>query len=216
MYLEMIFHHGFYHADPHPGNLVVLPDEVIGLLDCGMVGRLDDSLREDVENVLMAIVTQDAQQLTSLVMRLGAVPPGLDEAALSVDLTEFVVHYANQPADAFDLAGALSEMIEIVQRYHIALPSSLAMLIKVLIMLDGTGRLLAPALQPDGARRAVSKKDAAAASVADAASKEDAAAVLAKSSSSSRSCRAASATSCNKSKAASSTSTSTTAASSPR
>jgi ubiquinone biosynthesis protein len=144
MYLEMIFHHGFYHADPHPGNLVVLPNEVIGLLDCGMVGRLDDSLREDVENVLMAIVTQDAQQLTSLVMRLGAVPPGLDEAALSVDLTEFVVHYANQPANAFDLAGALTEMIEIVQRYHIALPSSLAMLIKVLIMLDGTGRLLEP------------------------------------------------------------------------
>lgn len=144
MYLEMIFHHGFYHADPHPGNLVVLPDGAIGLLDCGMVGRLDDSLREDVENVLMAIVTQDAQQLTSLVMRLGAVPPGLDEAALSVDLTEFVVHYANQPADAFDLAGALTEMIEIVQRYHIALPSSLALLIKVLIMLDGTGRLLEP------------------------------------------------------------------------
>jgi ubiquinone biosynthesis protein len=144
MYLEMIFHHGFYHADPHPGNLVVLAGGAIGLLDCGMVGRLDDALREDVENVLMAIVTQDAQQLTSLVMRLGAVPPGLDEAALSVDLTEFVVHYANQPADAFDLAGALTEMIEIVQRYHIALPSSLAMLIKVLIMLDGTGRLLEP------------------------------------------------------------------------
>jgi ubiquinone biosynthesis protein len=144
MYLEMIFHHGFYHADPHPGNLVVLPDGAIGLLDCGMVGRLDDALREDVENVLMAIVSQDAQQLTSLVMRLGAVPTGLDEAALSVDLTEFVVHYANQPADAFDIAGALTEMIEIVQRYHIALPSPLAMLIKVLIMLDGTSRLLEP------------------------------------------------------------------------
>ena len=82
--------------------------------------------------------------LTSLVMRLGAVPPGLDEAALSVDLSEFVAHYANQPADAFDLAGALTEMVEIVQRYHIALPSPLAMLIKVLIMLEGTGRLLAP------------------------------------------------------------------------
>ncbi len=77
-------------------------------------------------------------------MRLGAVPPGLDEAALSVDLTEFVVHYANQPVDAFDLGGALTEMIEIIQRYHIALPSSLAMLIKVLVMLEGTARLLAP------------------------------------------------------------------------
>ena len=94
--------------------------------------------------MLVAIVSQDAQRLTSLVMRLGAVPPGLDEPALGVDLTEFVVHYANQPVDAFDLGGALTEMIEIIQRYRIALPSSMAMLIKVLVMLEGTARLLAP------------------------------------------------------------------------
>jgi ubiquinone biosynthesis protein len=144
MYLEMIFHHGFYHADPHPGNLVVLSDGAIGLLDFGMVGRLDEQLREDIEDMLAAIVTQDSQQLTSLVMRLGAVPPGLDEPALSVDLSEFVVHYANQPIESFDLAGALSEMIEIVQRYRIALPAALAMLIKVLVMLDGTVRMLEP------------------------------------------------------------------------
>jgi ubiquinone biosynthesis protein len=144
MYLEMIFHHGFYHGDPHPGNLVLLPDGAIGLLDCGMVGRLDEQLREDIEDMLAAIVTQDSQQLTSLVMRLGAVPPGLDEPALSVDLSEFVSHYANQPVDSFDLAGALSEMIEIIQRYRIALPSSLAMLIKVLVMMEGTARLLEP------------------------------------------------------------------------
>jgi ubiquinone biosynthesis protein len=144
MYLEMIFQHGFYHADPHPGNLVLLGEGQIGLLDFGMVGRLDESTREDIENMLLAILSQDAQQLTSIVMRLGAVPPGLDEAALSVDLTEFVVHYANQPADAFDLAGALTEMIDIVQRYRIALPSAVAMLIKVLVMLEGTSRLLEP------------------------------------------------------------------------
>lgn len=144
MYLEMIFHHGFYHGDPHPGNLVLLPEGQIGLLDFGMVGRLDEALREDIENLLLAIASQDAQQLTSLVMRLGAVPAGLDEAALSVDLTEFVVHYANQPADAFDLGGALKEMVDIVQRYRIVLPASLAMLIKVLVMLEGTGRLLEP------------------------------------------------------------------------
>jgi ubiquinone biosynthesis protein len=144
MYLEMIFHHGFYHGDPHPGNLVVLTDGTIGLLDFGMVARLDESLREDIEDILIAIVSQDAQRLTSLVIRLGAVPPGLDESALTVDLSEFVSHYANQPVDAFDLGGALTEMIEIVQRYHIMLPSSLAMLIKVLVMLEGTARLLEP------------------------------------------------------------------------
>jgi ubiquinone biosynthesis protein len=144
MYLEMVFRHGFYHGDPHPGNLVVLPSGAIGLLDFGMVGRLDESLREDIEDILMAIVTQDSQQLATLVMRLGAVPPGLDESALSIDLTEFVLHYANQPVDQFDLGGALSEMVEIVQRYHILLPSPMAMLIKVLIMLEGTARMLAP------------------------------------------------------------------------
>jgi ubiquinone biosynthesis protein len=144
MYLEMIFHHGFYHGDPHPGNLMVLPGDVIGLLDFGMVARLDEQLREDIEDMLIAIVSQDSQQLTSLVMRLGAVPPSLDEPALSVDLAEFVNHYANQPVDAFDLAGALSEMIEIVQRYRIALVPSLAMLIKVLVMLEGTVRMLEP------------------------------------------------------------------------
>jgi ubiquinone biosynthesis protein len=144
MYLEMIFHHGFYHGDPHPGNLVVLPDGAIGLLDFGMVARLDEQLREDIEDMLMAIVSNDAQQITSVVMRVGAVPPGLDEAALSVDLAEFVNHYANQPVETFDLAGALTEMIEIVQQYRIVLPSPLAMLIKVLVMLEGTARQLQP------------------------------------------------------------------------
>lgn len=144
MYLEMIFHHGFYHADPHPGNLVVLAGGEIGLLDFGMVARLDDQLREDIEDMLVAIVSQDSQQLTSLVMRLGSVPAGLDEPALSVDLAEFVNHYANQPVEAFDLAGALTEMIEIVQRYRIVLVPAMAMLIKVLVMLEGTARMLEP------------------------------------------------------------------------
>jgi ubiquinone biosynthesis protein len=144
MYLEMIFHHGFYHGDPHPGNLVVMPDGAIGLLDFGMVGRLDEQLREDIEDMLIAIVSQDPQQLTSLVMRLGSVPHGLDEPALCVDLAEFVNHYANQPVDSFDLAGALTEMIEIVQRYRITLPPSMAMLVKVLVMLEGTARMLQP------------------------------------------------------------------------
>lgn len=144
MYLEMIFHDGFYHGDPHPGNLVVMGDGSIGLLDFGMVGRLDEQLREEIEDMLIAIISQDPQQLTSQVMRLGAVPPGLDEPALCVDLTEFVNHYANQPVDAFDLAGALTEMVEIIQRYRIALVPAMSMLIKVLVMLEGTARMLEP------------------------------------------------------------------------
>ena len=144
LYLEMIFRHGLYHADPHPGNLLLMPHDTIGLLDFGMVGRLDATLQEEIEDMLMAIVAKDAQQLTNLVMRLGAIPPGLDEPLLSADLTDFVDHYGNQPMDEFDLAGALTEFIEITRRYHIVLPGSLAMLLKVLVMLEGTAKRLQP------------------------------------------------------------------------
>ena len=143
-YLDMVFHHGFYHADPHPGNLLILPGGAIGLLDFGMVGRLEDSVREDMEDMLMALAEHDSSQLTSTVIRIGATPPDLDERALSVDLADFVAHFANQPLESLDLSGALREMIEIVRRHRIVLPSSIGLLLKMLIVLEGTGRMLQP------------------------------------------------------------------------
>jgi ubiquinone biosynthesis protein len=144
LYLEMIFRHGFYHADPHPGNLVLLEGGGIGLLDYGMVGRIDETLREEIEELLLAMVEQDSQQLGAVVMRVGSTPPTLDEAALGIDLADFVAHYAHQPAERFELAGALREMFELMRRHHIVLPAAMTMLLKVLIMLEGTGRRLAP------------------------------------------------------------------------
>jgi ubiquinone biosynthesis protein len=77
-------------------------------------------------------------------MRVGAVPAGLDESALSVDLAEFVAHYGNQSLESMDLGAALNDMIEIIRRYRIVLPAPVAMLLKVLIMLEGTAKLLSP------------------------------------------------------------------------
>jgi ubiquinone biosynthesis protein len=144
LYLEMIFGHGWYHADPHPGNIVLLEGNVIGLLDFGMVGRIDDALREDLEDILMAIVNQDAEHLSTLIMRVGEVPRELDETALRMDLADFVAHYGNQPLESFDLTGALNEMISIIRRYNIMLPAQVAMLLKTLIMLEGTARNISP------------------------------------------------------------------------
>jgi ubiquinone biosynthesis protein len=144
VFLEMIFRDGFYHADPHPGNLLFLPGGVIGMLDCGMVGRLDDTLREEIEDLLLAIIARDAARLTALITRIGSVPPDLDQAGLSSDLTDFLAYYGHQALDRFDLSGALTEMTEIIRRYHIVLPPGLALLLKVLVMLEGTARLLNP------------------------------------------------------------------------
>jgi ubiquinone biosynthesis protein len=144
VYLEMIFRHGVYHADPHPGNLLLMPDGKIGLLDFGMVVRMDDKTREDIEELLLAIVEQDASRLCAVVMRVGDVPPGLDETNLSLDLADFVAHYSQQSIDKFELGSALSEMIDIMLQYKIVLPSAMTLLLKVLIMLEGTAKKLEP------------------------------------------------------------------------
>jgi ubiquinone biosynthesis protein len=126
LYLDMIFTDGFYHADPHPGNIVLLPGNRIGLLDFGMVGRVEENLRESIEGMLLAITQRDVVLLTSLIKRMGDVPPELDERTLSADLAEFVGDYANQSLDQFDLSGALSEMTEIIHRHRIKLPPQAA------------------------------------------------------------------------------------------
>jgi ubiquinone biosynthesis protein len=144
LYLEMIFADGFFHADPHPGNVMILPGNRIGLLDFGMVGRVDEPLREAIEDLLLAIVNQDAALLTSLIMRIGSAPSDLNRSALQNDLADYVAIYGNQPLDRFVLADALEEMIDMIFRYRIALPAQAAMILKVFITLEGTSQLLSP------------------------------------------------------------------------
>jgi ubiquinone biosynthesis protein len=144
LYMDMIFIHGFYHADPHPGNLLILPGNVIGLLDFGMVGRLEERMREDIEEMLLAITNHDVPMLVTVIKRLGNVPPHLDEAGLSNDVADFVGHYSTQALDRFDLSGALRDVTQIIRRYHIQLPPQVALLIKVLVTLEGTTQLLTP------------------------------------------------------------------------
>jgi ubiquinone biosynthesis protein len=144
LYLEMIFRDGFYHADPHPGNLLVLPDGVIGMLDCGMVGRLDEGMREDIEEMLMAAAHQDATSLTSVLTRVGQVPAEFDQATLSIDVADLISYYGGMSLDRLEMGRALTEITEIVRRHRILLPSGVALLLKVLVMLEGTARLLNP------------------------------------------------------------------------
>jgi ubiquinone biosynthesis protein len=144
LFLDMIFGDGLYHADPHPGNVLVLPDGTLGVIDAGMVGRLDEPLRDDLEALLLGLVRDDPAALAGVVLRIGRVPPGLDPAALGADVTEFLADYRGVPLDRFDVAGALTEMLAIVRRYRVVLPTAVAMLLKVLIELEGTARLLDP------------------------------------------------------------------------
>ncbi len=138
VYMRMIFHHGLFHADPHPGNLIVLESGGIGIIDFGMVGRIDTRLRELIEEMLMAIAASDGVRLTQLIRRAGDTPITLDEAALSVDVSEYIATYGKQDLGHFDLTGALNDLGELLHRHAIKLPNQSAMLMKMLISLEGT------------------------------------------------------------------------------
>ncbi|MCR9294516.1 MAG: AarF/UbiB family protein [bacterium] len=144
MYIEMVFVHGVYHADPHPGNILVVGENKLGLLDFGMVGRIDDRLRETIEEMLLAVASRDASLLTTLIKRVGNVPAGLDESFLSIDVADLVATYGSQPLESFDLAGALKDVTDIMHRHQISLPPQTSLLIKLLITLEGTLHKLSP------------------------------------------------------------------------
>lgn len=146
LWLDMIFRDAFYHADPHPGNLLVMEDGTIGIMDCGMVGRIDENLRESIEEILVSIANLDATMLTRILTRLCSPPPGFDESGFSSDLADFISFYGSQPIDHLQLGNALNEIARCISRYHLVLPSALAQIIKVLVMLDGTAKLLSPKL----------------------------------------------------------------------
>ncbi|WP_044253125.1 ABC1 kinase family protein [Rhodopirellula sp. SWK7] len=142
IYLKMVFEDGFFHADPHPGNLIYLSDGRLGILDFGMTGRIDETLRESIEEMLVAINSGDRRRLTRLIRGVGNPRLDLDQAALEIDVADFVDTYGRQSLDRFDLSGALNELTEILHRHGITLPNQSALLLKMLISLEGTLREL--------------------------------------------------------------------------
>jgi ubiquinone biosynthesis protein len=144
MYLQMIFRDAFYHADPHPGNLMLLPGGVVGVLDCGMVGRLDSELAEQIEDMLMAMANPRSGDLADALLRLGSAPPGIARDQFRADVGDFVADYAGQSIQDLDLSGALNRLMEIVRNYSITLPPALSMLLRTLVELEGTAQQLNP------------------------------------------------------------------------
>jgi ubiquinone biosynthesis protein len=140
VFVQMIFRDGFYHADPHPGNILVLAKGRVGILDAGMVGRIDDELRERIIDVLLAAADGDAPRLADVIASITKAPAELDRTALSADLMEVFAQYGTQAVGKFDVGGALTAVVRIMHEYNLVMPSRLSMLIKCLIILEGTGK----------------------------------------------------------------------------
>jgi len=146
VYLDMIFRDGFYHADPHPGNLMLLPGEVVGVLDCGMVQRLDDDLREWIEDLLGGVVHGDATAVTTALAELSTSSPVLGRQRLAFDVAELLDDFAEQAVGGAggDIGVLVGGLMQVVHRHHLMLPPGASLLLRMLAVLEGTVRLLHP------------------------------------------------------------------------
>ncbi|MEO2030801.1 MAG: AarF/ABC1/UbiB kinase family protein [Planctomycetaceae bacterium] len=147
VFLEMVFRDGLFHADPHPGNLLLLTDGVIGILDCGMVGRIDELFRDQFEDLLLAAVDGDSEGVVEGIISLGELPEAFDRRLLTHDIVEFFDHYSTLEFSDFDLGTALNDATAIIRRQNIRLPARLSMLIRMLAVLEGTAESLSPSFQ---------------------------------------------------------------------
>lgn len=141
--MHMVLIDGFFHADPHPGNLICLPDNQLGLIDFGMVGRLSDIRRDELVQLLFALIKKDSLGIIDIL--LDWMPDKqIDENALSLEIDAFLDHYHGRSLEQLHFAQLLRDLTSILREHELTLPPDLAILFKTLISLDGVGRKFDP------------------------------------------------------------------------
>jgi len=141
--LKMILINGYFHADPHPGNVFYLPGNRIALVDFGMTGMLTHERRNQITDMLLALLRKDERALLEVILEWTGDGP-VDEARLASDLIEFVFNYSSVHLRDISMGRLLSELTVIMREHHLVLPPDLTLLFKALITLEGLGRQLDP------------------------------------------------------------------------
>ncbi len=139
--MRQIFVAGFFHADPHPGNLLVTADGSIGVVDLGMVGRIRGETRRHLVAMLRAGARQDPRATARAMARLGMTSVG-DPRALERDLARMYDRYYGLAADRLDLGAYLQDLMGVARTHRLQLPAELALLFKTIGMCDGLWRTL--------------------------------------------------------------------------
>ena len=141
--LHQVFVDGFFHADPHAGNVILLPDERIGLIDFGMTGRLSEERRLELMSLLAATAQRKEDEVVDILLDWSQSPDTqIDQ--LQADCGAFIDRYHGLPLGELDVGELLSDVAELLRQNDLFLPSDIAMLLKVFVTLEDLGRQLDP------------------------------------------------------------------------
>ncbi|MDR3391647.1 MAG: AarF/UbiB family protein [Sulfuriferula sp.] len=141
--LKMILVHGYFHADPHPGNVIYLPGNRLGLIDFGMVGRLTDYRRQQLVNLLDALAHNDEEAMLQVLMDWTG-DGEVDEMKLGADVSELMFGYDNLQLKDVKIGAMLTDIAGLIRENSLVLPADLTLLFKAMITLEGLGQQLDP------------------------------------------------------------------------
>jgi ubiquinone biosynthesis protein len=142
--LKQIFEHGFFHADPHPGNIRVLDGNVICFLDYGMMGRLSARHREDLADIFIGIISRDEHKITKTILKLTGRSHVRDVEELESDIAELIEVYAYGSLKELEIGGVITHMGDVIIEHHLEGPRDFYLLAKALVTIEGVGRELDP------------------------------------------------------------------------
>ncbi|MCA9069464.1 MAG: AarF/ABC1/UbiB kinase family protein [Planctomycetaceae bacterium] len=144
IFMKQAFELGVFHGDPHPGNIRILSDGTICLLDYGMVGSLDEDTRETLVDLILAIHRRNVNLACDLMLVLGEAWRPVDITVLRADLRDFIENYYGVPLERVKVGRMLSDFITMVAHHGIRFPCDLMLLIRAIVTLEGVGRELDP------------------------------------------------------------------------
>ncbi|MBI3354573.1 MAG: 2-polyprenylphenol 6-hydroxylase, partial [Nitrospirae bacterium] len=142
--LKQIFDYGFFQGDPHPGNILVKEDNVIAVLDFGMFGRIDEKTKEQIADVLVAMINKDADKIVKTFLEVGVIAEEVNIREFRLDIVDFLDRYYDVPLSQLNLTEVLNEIIQIVARHRIKVMPEVMLLVKALITIESIGRELDP------------------------------------------------------------------------
>lgn len=141
--LRMVLEHGYFHADPHPGNILFLPDNRIGIIDFGMVGMLTHHRRNQIVDMLHALTRKDEQAMLQVMLDWSGESVG-DEDRLAYDVTELMRNYDDLQLKDVKIGALLNDVTALMRDNNLVLPADLTLLFKTLITLEGLGQQIDP------------------------------------------------------------------------
>lgn len=144
VFFRMVFHHGFFHADMHPGNLFVADDGTIIAMDFGIMGRIDAPTRRHLGEMLLGFLTRDYKRVAEVHIEAGYVPYGKDVGAFAQACRSIAEPILGKPMNEISLARLLGQLFQITETFEMQTQPQLLLLQKSMLLAEGVGRNLAP------------------------------------------------------------------------